>query len=97
MEPIDDLNLDTDPSYTSPYRLRVWLGRNPWHCNESFFWLYVDLKSPDKAMIAHLYYRNTSLRIAIADHYHVECHTPYQFKGTKILAICKHTRLIHQS
>ena len=47
MEPIDNLNLDIELRNKSDYRLSLTLDENPWHCNDSFAWLYEDLQPPD--------------------------------------------------
>ena len=98
MEPIDNLKLDIELPNYSDYRLLLKLGGNPWHCNDSLSWLYENLRTPDhhRDVFAHLYYRDTSLKIGIADHIYVECQTPDQFNGKDILTMCKHTLFIHK-
>ena len=100
MEPIDNLNLDIELWNTSDHRLSLLLDGNPWHCNDSLAWLYEDLRPPDYPMgmymYAHIYYRDTSLKIAIISQEFVTCQTPDQFKGNNILIMCEHTCLIHK-
>ena len=98
MEPIDNLKLDIELPNYSDYLLLVDMAGNPWHCNDSLSWLYENLRTPDysKEEFAHLYYRDTSLKIAIAAHVYVTCQTPDQFNGKDILDMCKYTCFIHK-
>ena len=95
---IDKLNLDIESRNNSDYRLSLTLDGNSWHCNDSLAWLYEDLRPPDyrTGMYAHIYYRDTSLKISISFYLFVTCHIPDQFKENNILTMCKHTCLIHK-
>ena len=97
MDPVDNLILDIELWNKSDCRLSLALDENPWHCNDSLAWLYVDLRPPDyrTGMYAHIYYRDTSLKIEIVFYKYVTCQSPHQFKGKSILIMCKYTCLIH--
>ena len=98
IEPIDSLNLDIESWNNSDCRLSVTLDENPLHCNDSLAWLYEDLQPADyrTGMYAHIFYRDTSLKIKIAFYEYVTCQSPHQFKGKNILTMCKHSCLIHK-
>ena len=87
LEPTDHLKLG-DP-LGEDRQLLIMLRNNPWHCNESFSWLYKKLEDHTIDIAACMMYRNTSCTICISDARCMACETPKQYFGKYIKTMGK--------
>ena len=86
MEPVDEILHSFPGSY---HQLLVYIGDNPWHCNESLSWLY-DRKhyqrNNDNPAIS---YTSPSGKVSIIDVHTLLCHTPEAYRGKFITSLGK--------
>ena len=85
MEPVDEMLNGFPGSY---HQLAVYIGDNPWHCYESFSWLY-DRKHQRNNWNSIIWYTSPSCKISIIDVHTLVCRTPEAHRGKLITSLGK--------
>ena len=86
MEPVHEILHGFPGSY---HQLIVYIGDNPWHCNESLSWLYDRKQYQRNNDNSSILYTSPSGKVSIINIHTLVCHTPEAYRGKYITSLGK--------